>query len=309
MSSDHVYFLGVRTDGSASHKAFPAWMKAIDWSATLIGVDIPLNSDCVRYSKFLDRMRNDPHCAGAQVTSHKVRVFECLADDLDNVDNDARSLGEVGAISVSGGTLTGFSPDMMALSRELTHFLIPDGLRRYPREVVILGGGGAGRAVALTSARFGGDIVPKITITESDSEIEADLKTRLLASLTSAGRARLEIRPGAENDEIVSNAPAGSLIVNATGRGKDTVGSPVSAKAVFPVQSIACDLNYRGDLHFLRQALAQRHSSGVRAVDGWDYFLRNWFVCLQRLAGQQPSESRFLQFCKASEFLRPKAAY
>src|SRR3984957_14182065 len=309
MSPDHVYFLGVRTGGSASHKAFPAWMQAIDWSATLIGVDIPLNSDCVRYSKFLYRMKNDPHCAGAQVTSHKVRVFECLADDLDSVDDDARSLGEVGALSLSRGELTGFSPDMIALSSELTQMLTRESLRPRPREVIILGGGGAGRAVALTSARFGGELVPKIPITESDSEIEADLETRLLASLTSAGRARLEIRAGAENDEIVSNAPEGSLIVNATGRGKDTVGSPVSAKAVFPVKSIAWDLNYRGDLRFLRQALAQRHSSGVRAVDGWDYFLRNWFVCLQRLAGQEPSESRFLQFCKASEFLRPKAAY
>jgi shikimate 5-dehydrogenase len=309
MNAARVYFLGVRTRGSASHKAFPAWMRAIDWSASLVGVDMALNSDCAGYGEFLARMKNDEYCAGAQITSHKVGVFECLSDELDRLDPDARSLGEVGAISMAAGTLTGFSPDMLALTDELTRMLTAGDSAPSPREVIILGGGGAGRAVALTSARFGTGLVPRITITERDATVLADLKIRLSASLASAGQGSLQFREGADNDEIVRNAPAGSLIVNATGRGKDIAGSPVSEDVIFPAESIAWDLNYRGDLRFLHQARAQRASNGVRVLDGWNYFLRNWYVCLQRLAGHEPSEYRFELFCKASEFLRPKAGY
>lgn len=309
MSAARIYFLGVRTRGSASHKAFPAWMRAIGWSASLVGVDMALNSSCAGYGEFLARMKEDEYCAGAQITSHKVGVFECLADQLDSLDPDARSLGEVGAVSVAAGALTGFSPDMLALADELTRLLAAEDSSTNAREVIILGGGGAGRAVALTSARFGTGIVPKITITECDAAIRADLEARLNTSLPSADRVRLQVRDGADNDEIVRNAPARSLLVNATGRGKDIEGSPVSEGTIFPVESIAWDLNYRGDLRFLHQARAQHRSNGVQVLDGWDYFLRNWYVCLQRLANHEPSEYRFEQFYKASEFLRPKAVY
>src|SRR5262245_28356017 len=124
MSSTRVYFLGVRTRGSPSHTAFPTWLRAIGWSASLVGVDMALASRCARHEAFLARMTNDEYCAGAQITSHKVRVFECLADKLDRLDPDARALGEVGAISVAGGVLTGFSPDMLALADELNRMLM-----------------------------------------------------------------------------------------------------------------------------------------------------------------------------------------
>ncbi len=308
MAAARVYFLGVRTRGSASHRAFPAWMKAIGWSASLIGVDMPLHSDCPRYADFLARMKNDERCAGAQVTSHKIRVFECLADGFDFLDPDACSLGEVGAVAIAAGTLTGFSPDMMALAGELSRMLLAGGQRPRVREVVILGGGGAGRAVALASARFGGAIIPKITITERDGEVKADLEARLVALLNTAGQVHAEVRDGAENDDVVRRAPAGSLIVNATGLGKDIAGSPISGDVTLPADSIAWDLNYRGDLRFLHQARAQG-GRGVQVFDGWDYFLRNWFACLSRLAGMAPAEDRFERFCAASEFLRPTITY
>jgi shikimate dehydrogenase len=58
--------------------------------------------------------------------------------------------------------------------------------------------------------------------------------------------------------------------------GKDTPGSPVTDAGLFPRNGIAWEFNYRGELDFLHQALAQADSRGVRVEDGWLYFVHGW---------------------------------
>jgi shikimate 5-dehydrogenase len=68
------------------------------------------------------------------------------------------------------------------------------------------------------------------------------------------------------------------LVVNATGMGKDSPGSPLEGAAVFPRGGIAWELNYRGELGFLREAEAQRADRELTVADGWGYFIRGWAV-------------------------------
>src|SRR5262249_42705757 len=63
---------------------------------------------------------------------------------------------------------------------------------------------------------------------------------------------------------------------NATGMGKDLPGSPITAEGRFPKNGIAWELNYRGELEFLHQAMRQRENRGLRVEDGWIYFLHGW---------------------------------
>jgi len=70
--------------------------------------------------------------------------------------------------------------------------------------------------------------------------------------------------------------PPASLVINATGMGKDLPGSPITDGGQFPVRGVAWELNYRGELRFLHQALAQREARHVRVEDGWLYFLHGW---------------------------------
>ena len=85
------------------------------------------------------------------------------------------------------------------------------------------------------------------------------------------------LAPKAEdNDAVLRTLKPGSLVINATGLGKDAVGSPVSENALFPESAIAWDLNYRGDLVFLDQARAQEQDRTLTVVDGWTYFLHGW---------------------------------
>jgi shikimate 5-dehydrogenase len=75
---------------------------------------------------------------------------------------------------------------------------------------------------------------------------------------------------------LLAQLPGGSLVVNATGAGKDTPGSPLADDAVFPPNGYAWEFNYRGELHFLAQARAQQATRGLHVEDGWRYFLHGW---------------------------------
>lgn len=70
--------------------------------------------------------------------------------------------------------------------------------------------------------------------------------------------------------------PPYSIIINATGMGKDIPGSPITWDGKFPRNSVSWEFNYRGELDFLHQSLAQVESRKVKAEDGWLYFVHGW---------------------------------
>ena len=78
------------------------------------------------------------------------------------------------------------------------------------------------------------------------------------------------------NDEIMAALPEGSIVVNATGMGKDIPGSPITNAGQFPKNGIAWEFNYRGELDFMHQALRQVASRNITVEDGWVYFLHGW---------------------------------
>jgi shikimate 5-dehydrogenase len=94
--------------------------------------------------------------------------------------------------------------------------------------------------------------------------------------------ARCELVASAQDhDRLLGAMPRASLIVNATGMGKDRPGSPVTDQARFPADSIAWDFNYRGDLAWLDWARQQ----SIRTVNGWSYFLHGWSQVMSRVYG------------------------
>jgi shikimate 5-dehydrogenase len=90
-------------------------------------------------------------------------------------------------------------------------------------------------------------------------------------------RFRYEVTEGPQDaDRLLAALPPGSLVVNATGMGKDRPGSPLSDAAVFPEGSVVWEFNYRGSLEFWHQALAQQEQRGLSVQDGWRYFVYGW---------------------------------
>ena len=78
------------------------------------------------------------------------------------------------------------------------------------------------------------------------------------------------------SDALLRKLPPGSLVVNATGLGKDAPGSPFTDSVIFPERGVVWEFNYRGDLVFLEQARGQEDTRHLLVEDGWVYFLHGW---------------------------------
>ena len=103
--------------------------------------------------------------------------------------------------------------------------------------------------------------------------------------------------------------PDGTIVVNATGMGKDTPGSPVSDVGLFPRNGIAWEINYRGELDFWHQAMAQRESRNVFVEDGWLYFLHGWTQVVAEVLNITLDAETFEKLAGIAEGLRPKLVY
>ena len=79
----------------------------------------------------------------------------------------------------------------------------------------------------------------------------------------------------------------GSLVVNGTGMGKDSPGSPITDDAVFPEEALVWELNYRGETDFLHQAERQRTNRRLVIEDGWRYFIHGWTCVMEEVLDVQ----------------------
>jgi shikimate 5-dehydrogenase len=91
--------------------------------------------------------------------------------------------------------------------------------------------------------------------------------------------------------------------------GKDTPGSPVTNAGLFPRDGIAWEINYRGELDFWHQAMAQQESRGVSVEDGWLYFLHGWTQVIAEVLHIEIDEQRFARLSEVAEDLRPPLVY
>ena len=264
-----MYFLGVTTAQSSIHMIFPKWTKIAGMDGTeLCGIDIPVDAPSARYRDAVSAVLDDTQSWGGLVTTHKVHVYRHARDLFTDFDGDAERLGEVNCIVRRPGQLIGLATDTLTAGLSLGEIV----QRPFGGSVLIFGAGGA--AVALADNLYRDHRPEEVILTDiSRARIEQ------VRRLTGA-RCELVGSP-LDHDRLVSTLPPGSLIVNATGMGKDRPGSPVTAAARFPVRSIAWDFNYRGELVWLDWARAQ----SVRAVDGWRYFLHGWSQVMARVYG------------------------
>jgi len=106
------------------------------------------------------------------------------------------------------------------------------------------------------------------------------------------------------NDAIMASMPPYSIVINATGMGKDTPGSPVTDAGLFPLNGIAWEFNYRGELDFMHQALAQVESRNIRVEDGWLYFLHGWTQVVAQVLHIDLDEALFRRLAAAAESVR-----
>ena len=270
-----IHFIGVSTKQSSIMNVFPSWARELGLGDVSInGVDLPLHAPPELYQEVVNFIRNDPNSNGALVTTHKIDLFKGAHQLFDEFDWFAASMHEVSSISKRGGKLIGQAKDPVSAGRTLTG-MIPE--KFWPGEggdVFCMGCGGAG--VALTWFLLQGDHglgrPERVIVSDVSAERLAHLR-----QLVAASALEIELVHNArDNDRILGSLPEGSLVINATGLGKDRPGSPLTDEGLFPRQAIVWELNYRGALDFLQQANRAAAKQGLAIYDGWEYFIHGW---------------------------------
>ena len=273
----YMGFVGVSTGGSSIRKVFPEWADALGLpTRTLVGHDVALDSPPPVYREVVETIRDDPQHWGALVTTHKMAVHAAARDLFDDCDELAETFGEISCIAKRGERLVGSAKDPVTARLALEEFLGPDHFAQSGGAALILGSGGAGTALShqlgVRADRPAQIICTALTQQPLDHARQIHERAELPAGLV---RYVVTAGPG-DVDDVLESLPPGSLVVNATGMGKDRTGSPVSAGTRFPDRGVVWEFNYRGPLDFWHQALAQQPERRLHVEDGWRYFVHGW---------------------------------
>ncbi|MFB2551917.1 shikimate dehydrogenase [Ensifer soli] len=274
-----MYFIGVTTGKSSIMKVFPAWADHLGLDAVMKGIDFAPNAAPEAYREAVSFIKADPLSLGALVTTHKVNLLKAARAIFDDLDPYAATLHEVSSISKRGGRLAGHAKDPITAGASF-EAIVPQGhWQETGADLLLLGSGGSSLALTLylhNKKAGGGDVPARIVVTARREASLADMRAVHAAiGFSIPVDYRLAASP-VDADAIVAALPQGSMVVNATGLGKDGPGSPLSDAVVFPKDGLVWEFNYRGDLVFLDQARAQQQSRNLTVHDGWVYFIHGW---------------------------------
>ncbi len=274
-----LYFIGVTTAKSSIMKVFPAWAEHLGLSdAGIKGIDFPLHAEPDAYRAAVRFIKRDPLSLGALVTTHKIDLYKACREFFDEIDLFARVMEETSCLSKRGGKFVCHAKDPISSGLALQGFLPKQHFARTRAELFAIGAGGSTIAFTwyLSQPELGAERPSRIVVSDRSPERLAEVR-RIHRELGVAVPVDYVVAAGLEdNDAVVAGMKPGSLVVNATGLGKDAPGSPVSDAVRFPEGGIVWDLNYRGDLVFLHQARSQQAARNLQVENGWTYFIHGW---------------------------------
>lgn len=274
-----IYFIGVTTSQSSIMTVFPKWAKTLGLNNAVIkGMDFGLHAPAEEYREAVEFIKSDPLSLGALVTTHKLDLYHACKDLFDYADPYAVQLGEVSSISKMDGRLCAHAKDPISSGLALENFVPADYWKTYGGDVLLLGAGGSSLAMSiyLTQDKFKGNLPGRIIIANR-SLPRLEHARKILDGHQPDTRFEFILNPTpACNDETLSHLKPHSLIVNATGLGKDAPGSPLTNACSFPTDSLVWEINYRGCLLFKEQAEAQARAKNLHVEDGWIYFIHGW---------------------------------
>jgi shikimate dehydrogenase len=305
-----IYFVGVSSAQSTITRIFPRWAQLLglggEEGAELVGIDLPLETSRDDYRQIVSQLKADDLVLGAVITGHKLGVYAAAVDLFDETDANGGLCREVGQLRKRGRRLIAEATDPDDAGAALLAIVGPDYWGIDAGHVLLLGAGGAGTAllVHLLTRTRQLDQPGRVLVVDEVAE-RLDHLSEIAGRISSGIQVNYYRHTDPqENDELLAGLPPRSVVVNATGRGKDLPGSPVSEGGRFPWQGVAWELNYRGERQFLRRAEAQTRSRRLRVEDGWGYFVNSWARHLGAIFGRTISQPEFAQLQAIAEELR-----
>jgi len=303
------YFIGVTTGKSSIMKVFPLWMMVLGREEVVIeGMDCRIHDEPGAYRKAIAQIKYDPLSLGALVTTHKIDLLNAARDMFEYLDPYAQITGEVSSISKLEGRLEGHAKDPLTSGASLDAIIEKGYFGKTQGEVLCFGAGGSGVATLLhlINKKGNADRPAKFTFVNR-SQGRLDHAKEMVGGL----KTDIEIEYICNSDPLINDGimekfPPYSLIINATGMGKDTPGSPVTWQGKFPLHSVSWEFNYRGELDFLHQSLAQVESRNVKVEDGWLYFVHGWTQVVAQVLHFDLTPALFDKLNEAASTVRGK---
>lgn len=273
------YFMGVTTAQSSSRRMFPLWMAALSRpEVVLAGIDLKIHDDPDKYRQVVAHIKREPLALGGLVTTHKIDLLEAARDMFDTLGPDAQICGEVSSMAKDEGRLVGRATDPVAGGLSLDAILGEGYFGRTGGDVLCFGAGGSAVALSLHLLRKtqAGDRPRRVVVVNRSRLRLERLQAMVNRFNTDIQFDYIQNEEPQRNDALLAALPPGSVVINATGMGKDSPGSPVTDQGRFPERGVAWELNYRGALDFLHQARTQQAARRLTVEDGWLYFIHGW---------------------------------
>ncbi len=219
------YFIGVTTGKSSIMKVFPLWMKVLGREDVVMeGVDCKIHDDPDVYRRAVAQIKYDPNSLGALVTTHKIDLLNAARDMFEYLDPYAVITGEVSSISKLDGRLEGHAKDPLTSGASLDAIIEKGYFGKTGGEVLCFGAGGSGVATLLhlINKKDKEDRPGKFTFVNR-SQGRLDHAREMVGSLeTDIEVEYIQSADPLVNDKIMEKFPPYSIVINATGMGKDT---------------------------------------------------------------------------------------
>ncbi|MDX9866228.1 MAG: hypothetical protein RBT34_15600 [Anaerolineaceae bacterium] len=301
------YFVGVTTGKSSINQLFPLWMEIFGRpEVKLEGVDCKIHDDPDVYRQIVAQIKYDPNSIGGLITTHKMDLYAAAREMFDGFNDLAKITAEISCMSKTDGRLEGHAFDPITAGQSLNAIIDPGYFGRTGGEVLLLGAGGSSLATVLHLMRQEdpADRPKRITVVNRSQPRIDHMRQMVERQGTDIEMVYVVNNDPLRNNEIMGVLPAHSIVINATGMGKDIPGSPITDAGLFPVKGIAWEFNYRGELDFMHQALRQEGERNLQVEDGWVYFIYGWATVVAQVLHHPLSDELIGKLSAAGEAIR-----
>ncbi len=203
---------------------------------------------------------------GLNVTHpYKINVMEYL----DNIDEVAKEIGAVNTIVNNDGKLTGYNTDAFGAVEALRNHVLDFESSR--KKILVLGAGGAARAVAVPLAKMGNEI----TIANRTHNRSEEL-VKMLEKFGKAEAVKID-----RIDEVITDV---EILINCTpvGMSDSLVQSPISGQMIRS-DMIVFDVIYNRDTPLLIEA----KKKGAKVIYGYEMFVHQGVKAFELWTGEK----------------------
>jgi shikimate dehydrogenase len=249
-----------------AHSLSPAMHRAAFAAAGINAAYLPWAVEPDRLAEAVRGLRAMENLLGANVTvPHK----EAIVPLLDGVTPEAEALGAVNTLLPGGGKLLGDNTDAAGFLAALREDL---GIEAAGLTALVLGAGGAARAVAMSLARAG---ARGIALANRSLDRARRLATEVAARFPGCEATAYALHP----EWQVNAVPEIRLLVNTTSVGLHASDPPLFDYTSLSDQTMVCDLIYNPPETALLRAARSR---GCRAANGLGMLVHQGALAFER---------------------------